>query len=285
MKGILLSGGSGSRLYPITKAYSKQLLPVYDKPLIYYPLCTLMLLNIRSILCITSKEEQKNYKKLLGNGEQWGIKIEYAYQTKPRGIADAFIVGKDFIKKSKVALILGDNIFYGSELKSLSNFKFTKGAYVYLYQVHDPKRYGVAEVKNNKIISIEEKPLKPKSSLVVTGLYIYDNNVIKHAENLKPSPRNELEITDLNNVYLNKKNLNYIKLSKGSVWLDAGTPDALLQSAEYVRTIQERHQIQIASPEEIAFENKWITKKQFINLPSFNYNNSYGKYLRSIIEK
>ena len=283
MKGILLSGGNGSRLYPITSAYSKLLLPVYDKPLIYYPLCTLMSLNIREILCITTKHDQKNYEKLLNDGSQWGINIQYTYQESPRGIADSFIVGKSFLKNESVALILGDNIFYGLELNFEINLKFYNGAYLFLYKVQDPQRYGVAEVDDNKIISIEEKPKIPKSSLAVTGLYIYDKDVVDYASTLVPSERNELEITDLNNIYLKKNKLKFIVLKKGSVWLDAGTPSSLLQASEFVKTIQQRQQIQIASPEEIAYKNNWINKNKLMNLPSFNYHNSYGEYLRSLI--
>ena len=283
MKGILLSGGTGSRLYPVTTAYSKQLLPVYDKPLIYYPLCTLMSLNIRDILCITTKDDQINYKKLLKDGSQWGINISYTYQNQPKGIADSFILGREFVNDDSVALILGDNIFYGSELNSEINSKFNDGAHLFLYKVQDPQRYGVAEVVNKKIVSIEEKPEIVKSSLAVTGLYIYDKNVVKHSKNLIPSKRNELEITDLNNIYLKENNLKFTILQKGSVWLDAGTPSSLLQASEYVKTIQERQQIQISAPEEIAFKKNWINKNQLTNLPSFNYNNFYGEYLRSLV--
>ena len=273
MKGILLSGGTGSRLYPITNSYSKQLLPVYDKPLIYYPLCTLMSLNIRNILCITTKNDQNNYKKLLNNGSQWGINIEYSYQDSPKGIADAFLVGKEFINNENVALILGDNIFYGLDL-NYKNINFKSGANLFLYKVKDPQRYGVAEVVNDKIVSIEEKPKNPKSSLVVTGLYIYDNNVVNYVESLTPSKRNELEITDLNNIYLKHNTLNFVILKKSSVWLDAGTPSSLLQSSEYVKTIQERQQIQIASPEEISYKKGWIDKTKLMSLESFKYQNS-----------
>ncbi len=284
MKGIILAGGSGSRLYPITLSTSKQLLPIYDKPMIYYPLTTLMQMNIRNILIISSKDSLSQFKLLLGDGKNLGINIKYAIQDKPRGIADAFIVGEKFINNNKVALILGDNIFYGSDLNPNIIKNFKKGGQIFLYKVNNPSQYGVAQIKNNKIIKIIEKPKKPQSKFAVTGVYFYDNKVIDFVKTLKPSKRNEIEITDLNNIYLKKKELNFMILKKGTVWLDAGTHSSLLQTSEFVKTIQDRQKIYIACPEQISLEKKWITSTQFKKLKSFNYKNEYGEYLRSLIE-
>ena len=287
MKGIILAGGEGTRLYPLTLSVSKQLLPVYDKPLIYFPLCTLMSANIRDILCITSPNEINNFKKLLKNGKQWGINISYAIQKKPRGIADAFLVGEKFIGKNSVALILGDNIFYGINLENIliSNKKNFKGVKIFTYKVKDPSRYGVVETLNDKVISIIEKPKKPKSQYVSTGLYFYDNDVINIAKNIKLSKRNELEITDVNNKYLSNNLLEAIKLETGTVWLDAGTTNSLLHAAQYVQIIQERQKIQIGSPEEISLYKKWITKKDIKNIISKSTENDYIDYLKNLIRK
>jgi len=287
MKGIILAGGEGTRLYPLTLSVSKQLLPVYDKPLIYYPLCTLMSANIRDILCITTPNEINNFKKLLQKGNQWGINISYAIQKKPRGIADAFLIGEKFIGKNSVALILGDNIFYGIDLENIliSNKKNFKGGKIFTYKVKDPSRYGVVETLNDKVISIIEKPKKPKSQYVSTGLYFYDNDVINIAKNIKLSNRNELEITDVNKKYLSNNLLEAIKLETGTVWLDAGTTDSLLHAAQYVQIIQERQKIQICSPEEISLYKKWITKKDIKNIISKSTENDYIDYLKNLIRK
>ncbi len=284
MKGIILAGGNGSRLYPITSSVSKQLLPIYDKPMIYYPLTTLMQMNIKDILIISSFEYVNQYRQLLGDGSNFGIKISYAKQDKPKGIADAFLVGEKFINKSKVALILGDNIFYGNDLNPNIIKNFKNGGQIFLYKVNDPSRYGVAEIKNKNIIKIIEKPKKTISKYAVTGIYLYDKIVVDLVKTLKPSKRNEIEITDLNNIYLRKKKLTYNIFKKGSVWLDAGTHSSLLQTSEFVKTIQDRQKIYIACPEQLALEKKWITLSKFKKLPSFNYNNEYGNYLKSLIE-
>ena len=283
MKGIILAGGKGSRLFPITSVNSKQLLPIYDKPLIYYSLTTLMSLGIKEIILISSNEFLKLYKKLLGNGHNIGISIKYLIQNEPKGIADAFLVAQKYIKYNKVTLILGDNIFFGDDINNNVVNNFKDGSHLFLNKVKDPERYGVASIDKKKLVSIEEKPKKPKTNLAVTGLYFYDEMVIEFSRSLKPSKRKELEITDLNNLYIKKNKVNYTVLQKGSIWLDAGTPDALLQSSEYVKTIQERQQIQIGCPEEIALKNNWISKSQFKKLPSLNYQNSYSDYLKSLI--
>ena len=287
MKGIILSGGSGSRLYPLTLATSKQLLSVYDRPMIYYPLCTLMSANIKDILLITTNEDKKNFQKLLGNGSQWGISISYKTQDKPNGIAEAFIIGKDFIGKDHVALILGDNIFNGIDfsIEEIQQFENQNGAKVFVYEVPDPERYGVAEIKNGNVISIVEKPKKPKSNFAITGLYFYDNNVIKYALSLKPSKRNELEISDINKIYLSKKQLSVKKLGSGVVWLDAGTFISLLQSSQYIQTLQDRQNTLIGSPEEIAYLKNFIQKKDLKKLILKYSKNTYGRYLGKLINK
>ena len=287
MKGIILSGGSGSRLYPLTLATSKQLLSVYDKPMIYYPLCTLMSANIKDILLITTNEDKKNFQKLLGNGSQWGISISYKTQDKPNGIAEAFIIGKDFIGKDHVALILGDNIFNGIDfsIEEIQQFENQNGAKVFVYEVPDPERYGVAEIKNGNVISIVEKPKKPKSNFAITGLYFYDNNVIKYALSLKPSKRNELEISDINKIYLSKKQLSVKELGSGVVWLDAGTFISLLQSSQYIQTLQDRQNTLIGSPEEIAYLKNLIQKKDLKKLIMKYSKNAYGRYLGKLINK
>lgn len=284
MKGIILAGGNGTRLDPITISYSKQLIPVFDKPLIYYPLSTLMSLNIRDILIIVKSSQKNNFVNLLGDGNQYGLKIKYEIQDKAGGIAEALIIGKDFIKNDKVALILGDNIFYGQDLnKNINSIRYNKGAIVFLYQIKNPSQYGVANISNNKLRKIEEKPKKPKSNLAVTGLYIYDNNVLNYVKDLSPSKRNELEITDLNNIYLKKNKLKYIMLKNTSVWFDAGTPTSLLLASQYVQAIQERNNILVSSPEVVAVKKKFIKKnslkKYLINSPK----NMYYDYLKKLL--
>ncbi|MBI28659.1 MAG: glucose-1-phosphate thymidylyltransferase [Pelagibacteraceae bacterium] len=284
MKGIILSGGAGTRLHPSTISISKQLLPVFDKPLIYYPLCTLMSANIREILCITTPESQDNFKKLLGDGSKWGIDITFEIQKNPNGIAEAFKIGKNFVGNSPVGLILGDNIFYGSNLEeylTIDPINF-KGAEIFAYQVPDPQRYGVVEILDNKAVSIEEKPSKPKSSYVITGLYFYDNQVLDIVNQIKPSARNELEISDVNRVYLEKNMLNVKKLSQGTVWLDAGTTTSLLQASQFVQTIQERQQIQIGCPEELSWNKGWISDNAFYKFIEYAPKNNYGDYLKKI---
>ena len=284
MKGIILAGGSGKRLHPITLGLTKQLLPIYDKPLVYYPLCTLMDAKIRDILIIVKPEDLIKFKLLFGNGKQWGINISYAIQKKPKGIAEAFIIGKKFIKDDSVCLILGDNIFFGIDFSKVfyKNFDKFKGGMIFTFNVPDPERYGVISFKKNKIVSIEEKPKNPKSNFAVTGLYFYDNKVVNIIKKIKPSKRNELEITDINKYYLKNKELDFHKMPPGSVWLDAGTEKSLLQAAHYVQTIQERQNIQIACPEVISLKNKWISKKIFNNLAQKYAHNLYGQYLRKI---
>ena len=283
MKGIILSGGSGTRLYPITKVITKQLIPVYDKPMIYYPLSTLMEFKIKDILIIVKPEDLKIFKSLLGNGEQFGIKISYAVQKKPKGIAESFIIGKKFIGRDNVCLILGDNIFHGIPYSEIIHHENTfSGAKIILYKVNDPERYGVAKFdKNRNIVSIVEKPKKNISNFAVTGIYFYDNNVIQIASNLKPSNRRELEITDINNMYIKKQNLDYYKIKPGGVWLDAGTEKSLLQSSSYIQTVQERQNIQISSPEIIAYKNGWITKSKLLKSVK-NINNSYISFLKNL---
>ena len=286
MKGIILAGGEGTRLYPLTISTSKQLMPIYDKPLIYFPLCTLMLANIKDILCISSPAQIDNIKNLLKDGSQWGISIQYEVQNQPKGIAEAFIIGEDFINNESVALILGDNIFYGIDLDKIliKNKTRFNGAKIFTYKVTNPKRYGVVEVnKNNKVKSIVEKPEIPKSSDVATGLYFYDKNVVKFAKKIKPSRRGELEITDLNKIYLKNKSLEAIKLQDGTVWLDAGKFDSLLQASQYVQIIQQRQNILIGSPEEISFKKGWINKLKFKKLINKYPNNEYTKSLKFLL--
>lgn len=279
MKGIILAGGSGTRLYPITKGISKQLLPIYDKPMIYYPLSVLMLAGIKEVLLITTPRDITLFKDSLGDGLQWGISIQYAVQDEPRGLAEAFIIGEEFIGNDSVCLILGDNIFFGQGftpvLKQAVELK--EGAVVFGYQVKDPSRFGVVEFDGNKdVISIKEKPEKPKSNYAVTGLYFYDNEVISIAKQVKPSKRGELEITDINNEYLKRKKLKVQLLGRGFAWLDTGTFESLLEAGQFVETVQKRQGYMIACLEEIALNNGWITKHQII-VP--NENNSYHKYL------
>jgi glucose-1-phosphate thymidylyltransferase len=287
VKGIILAGGSGTRLYPITKGISKQLMPIYDKPMIYYPLSTLMLAGIRDILIITTPHDQEQFKRLLGNGSDWGISLQYAIQTEPRGLADAFIVGKDFIQNNKVALILGDNIFYGHDFgDSLKECTNPDGGIVFAYQVADPKRYGVVEFDDKyDAISIEEKPKKPKSNYAVVGLYFYDNSVVDIAKNTKPSDRGELEITSVNETYLKQNNLKVKIMDKGSAWLDTGTFESMNDASEYIRVIEKRTGLKIGCPEEIAYQQGFISDKQLDLLAKDLTKSGYGEYLVKIKEK
>ena len=289
MKGIILAGGSGTRLYPITKAVSKQILPLYDKPMVYYPLSCLMLAGIREVLIISTPRDISLFKELFGDGSWLGMKFEYAVQTEPRGLADAFIVGKDFIRSDDVALVLGDNIFYGQGFTtSLSNavkrLKSKEGATIFGYYVKNPTAYGVVEFdSNDKVIGIEEKPAKPKSNYAVPGLYFYDNSVVEIAANVKPSARGEIEITAVNNDYLKRGKLSVEILGRGLAWLDTGTYDGLQEAGNYVATIQKRQGLYVACIEEIAYRNKWISKQDLLNLAG-EYKTDYGDYLRMIAE-
>lgn len=281
MKGIILAGGSGTRLHPITKAISKQLMPIYDKPMIYYPLTTLMQAGIRDILIITTPDDQAGFQRLLGDGSQWGINLEYAVQPKPEGLAQAFIIGEEFISNDKVALVLGDNIFHGERLdESLQECTNPDGGTVFAYKVSDPERYGVVEFdEQNQAISIEEKPAEPKSNFAVVGLYFYDNDVIEIAKNVQPSARGELEITSINAEYLRRGKLQVQTLDNGDVWLDTGTIDSLTDAADFVRVIQKRTGRIIGSPEKIAFKNDWISREQLNTLAEPLKKSGYGKYL------
>ena len=288
MKGIILAGGRGTRLHPLTLVMSKQLLPVYDKPMVYYPLSMLMLAGIRDILIISTPEDLPNFKNLLGDGNQWGLKFTYAEQEKPRGLADAFVVGREFIGKEKVCLILGDNIFYGAgmpaSMKKGAGLK--SGAMVFAYQVSDPERYGVVEFDDKgNAISLEEKPKEPRSNYAVPGIYFYDNKVVDYAAYLKPSARGEIEITDLNRIYLDAGKLSVERLGRGIAWLDAGTHQSLLQASHFVQTVEERQGMMISCPEEIAFHKGYIDREQLKKLANLYKNNVYGKYLLSIVKE
>ncbi len=285
-KGIILAGGSGTRLHPATLAISKQLLPVYDKPMIYYPLSTLMLANIRDILIISTPQDTPRFQQLLGDGSQWGLNLQYAVQPSPDGLAQAFIIGDQFIGNNPSSLILGDNIYYGHDLPNLlgSAMARTDGASVFAYHVHDPERYGVAEFdRSGRVLSIEEKPKHPKSNYAVTGLYFYDNNVVDMARNLKPSARGELEITDLNRLYLDQGKLNVEIMGRGYAWLDTGTHDSLLDASHFIATLEQRQGLKVACPEEIAYRQKWIDAGQLEMLASPLLKNGYGQYLMQVL--
>lgn len=287
MKGIILAGGAGTRLYPLTMVTSKQLLPVYDKPMIYYPLSTLMLAGIQDILIISTPVDLPNFQKLLGDGSQYGVRLSYKEQPSPDGLAQAFILGEEFIGQDDVAMVLGDNIFYGQHFdEALQKAAANKGrATVFGYRVDDPERFGIVEFdENGKVLSVEEKPEHPKSNYCITGLYFYDNRVVEYAKNLKPSARGELEITDLNRIYLEQGDLDVELLGKGYAWLDTGTMDSLLEAGEFVHTVQTRQNVMISAPEEIAFQKGWITRETLMETAGKYGKSAYGMHLKKVAE-
>jgi glucose-1-phosphate thymidylyltransferase len=286
MKGIILAGGSGTRLYPITRAISKQLMPIYDKPMVYYPLSVLMLAGIRDVLIITTPEDNESFKRLLGDGKELGCNFQYAVQAIPNGLAQAFVIGKEFVGNDKVALVLGDNIFYGSGFsKLIQSFNNVEGAAVFAYPVADPERYGVVEFDENlKALSIEEKPTQPKSNYAVPGLYFYDNQEVEIAENLQPSPRGEYEITDVNKYYLAQGNLKVGVMDRGTAWLDTGTFDSLSDAGEFVRVIEKRQDTKIGCIEEVAYRMNFITKEQLHDIAQKYIKSGYGQYLLRLIK-